>query len=146
MPNASAIAHSTATPESVFRHLAVAEAWPLWMRLPARARRALAGAPDPNGVGAVRSIFPVKEKVVAYEPNTHYAYVMLTPTPMKNYRADITLTPKDGGTRIEYAASADPRIPGTGAVVAASLRWATKTLARLLASHAERCKADCPAR
>ncbi|GAA3227548.1 hypothetical protein GCM10010468_56430 [Actinocorallia longicatena] len=105
----------------------------------ARARRATAGTPDPNGVGAVRAIFPVKEKVVAYEPSTHYAYVMIGFTPIRNYRADVRLTPKNGGTEIEYAASGEG--PGAGAV----LRFATRTLAKLLAGHASRCKPGCPA-
>lgn len=141
---ASATITTTASPETVFKHLAVAEAWPKWMRLPVKARRAVNGTPDLDGAGAVRAIFPVKEKVVAYEPNSHYAYMMISPSPMKNYRADVRLTPKDGGTLIEYSAQADPLIPGSAKVVAASLRFATKTLSELLAKHAARCAPGCP--
>ncbi|GAB3684935.1 SRPBCC family protein [Actinocorallia lasiicapitis] len=145
MPNASATVTTSAAPETVFRHLAVAEAWPVWMRLPVRARRTVAGTPDPNGLGAVRLIFPIKERVVAYEPSGHYAYVMINISPIKGYRADVRLTPKDGGTQIEYAAVGDPAIPAAGALVGAGLRFATRTLAKLLAAHTAKCRPGCPA-
>lgn len=143
---AAATAETTAAPDLVFAHLAVAEAWPRWLRLPSRARRVQDGAPDANGVGAVRSIFPVRERVVAFEPGVRYAYIMVSPSPIRFYRADVRLTPKDGGTSIEYAAQGDPLIPGTGPLIRGGLRAGTRLLARLLARHTAACPDGCPAR
>jgi len=144
---ASASAVTMASPDQVFRHLATAEAWPLWMRVPTRSRRSRSGAPDPDGVGAVRSIFPMRERVVAYEPPVHYAYVMETPLPIKGYRADVRLAPMEGGgTRIEWAAKGDAVVPGTGAVVGFVLGFLTRQLARSLARHASACGGKCPVR
>jgi uncharacterized protein YndB with AHSA1/START domain len=144
---AEASAVTTASPEQVFRHLAKAEAWPVWMRIPTRSRRARAGAPDPDGVGAVRAIFPMREEVVAYEPDVHYAYRMVTPTPIRDYRADVRLVPLEGGgTRIEWSARGGAVIPGTGAIVGLGLRFATRRLSAALARHTSACGGKCPVR
>jgi len=144
---AVATAVTSAPPEQVFRHLAMAEAWPVWMRIPTRSRRALSGAPDPDGVGAVRAIFPMRERVVAYEPSSHYAYEMVSLTPFKDYRADVRLSPTpEGGTLIEWSARAGARIPGTGGIVGFGLRFATRQLSRSLAAHASGCGGKCPVR
>lgn len=144
---AAASAVTSASPEQVFRHLAKAEAWPVWMRIPTPARRARSGAPDPDGVGAVRSLFPVREEVVAYEPSVHYAYRMVTPSPIKDYRADVRLSlVEGGGTRIDWSARGGALIPGTGAVVGFMLRFVTRQLARSLARHAAACGGKCPLR
>lgn len=142
---AAASAVTTAPPDQVFRHLAMAEAWPVWMRLPAPARRARAGAPDPDGVGAIRAIFPVREQVVAYEPFSHYAYTMVSFSPIKDYRADVRLSPADGGgTLIEWSAQGGALIPGTAPLVGLGLRFATRQLSRMLARHASACGPGCP--
>ncbi|MEO3787802.1 SRPBCC family protein [Actinocorallia sp. B10E7] len=144
---AIASAITSAPPAQVFRHLATAEAWPVWMRVPTRSRRARSGAPDPDGVGAVRAIFPMREQVVAYEPPAHYAYTMLTLTPFKDYRADVRLSPTpEGGTLIEWSARAGARVPGTGAIVGFGLRFLTRRLSSSLAEHASACGGKCPVR
>ncbi|WP_106403431.1 SRPBCC family protein [Actinocorallia populi] len=144
---ASASAVTTASPEQVFRHLAEAGAWPVWMRVPTRSRRARSGAPDPDGVGAVRAIFPMRERVVAYEPPAHYAYVMETPMPIRDYRADVRLTPLDGGgTRIDWEARGGAVVPGTGALVGRTLGLLTRWLSGSLAEHASACGGKCPVR
>ncbi|MCD0453169.1 SRPBCC family protein [Actinocorallia sp. API 0066] len=145
LQTASFSALTTAAPDRVFRHLAVAEAWPVWMRLPTRGRRAAAGAPEPDGVGAIRAIFPVREQCVAYTQDEYYAYVMLFPKIVKGYRADVRLTSKGDGTLLEWTAEGSSYVPGTNAVVRAGLRFATKTLTRLLVKHAARCTPSCPA-
>ncbi|ROO90173.1 polyketide cyclase/dehydrase/lipid transport protein [Actinocorallia herbida] len=145
LQNATFSALTAAAPDRVFRHLAIAEAWPVWMRLPTKARRAVDGAPEPDGVGAVRAIFPVREQCVAYTQDEHYAYVMLFPRPIKGYRADVRLTPKGDGTLVEWNGQGAPYIPGTGPLVRGVLSFAARVLATLLVRHAARCEPGCPA-
>ena len=99
------------------------------------------GSPDPEGVGAVRRFtrFGVgsKEEVVAYDPPGHLSYCILSGFPVRNYRADVTLTADGSGTRIEWAGSYDPKWPGTGRVLAGVLPAMMQRFARDLAAHAD---------
>lgn len=86
------------------------------------------GAPDRNGLGAVRRITApgpmpaIVEEVVAFEPGTRLGYRARSGVPFKNYGGDVVLTPTPGGTRIDYAISLDERLPfverGAAALVA----------------------------
>src|SRR5690606_36109618 len=61
-------ATSTATPEELFRHLAVPEAWGAWGRFPTPAKQIRKGDTTAYGVGTVKKIWPATEQTVAYEP------------------------------------------------------------------------------
>jgi hypothetical protein len=139
-------ATSPASPDVIFRHLAVAEAWTVWGRLPRpmRAVRERAGDKEPDGVGAIRRIRVVREEVVAYDPPHLYAYVALAGLPFDDYRADVTLA-ADDETTIRWQARFERRIPGTGPALRLFATWILRTLARRLAKHAERCEPGCPA-
>ena len=139
-------ATSRADPEVIFKHLAVAEAWSEWGPFPSRARRERAGAPTPNGVGAVRAIPPARERVVEYDPPHHYAYVAVSGLPVKEYRADVTLRSQGPVTLIRWEAAFEPRFPGTGGLLRFGLDRMLSTLAGRLARHSERCEPGCPAR
>ena len=56
---------------------------------------------------------------------------------MKSYRADVALTPVEGGTHIRWSSRFEPSIPGTGALMRLYLGRIVAGLARRLAAHAE---------
>ncbi|MQY07469.1 SRPBCC family protein [Actinomadura macrotermitis] len=132
--------------EAIFNHIAVAEAWNVWGRFPTRAHRERDGAPEPNGVGAVRRIFPARERVVAYEPSTRYSYVALAGLPLRRYRADVTLEPRGEGTRVEWSGSFEPLVPGTGPLAKVVMGRMLGSFTSGLARHMERCEPGCPGR
>jgi hypothetical protein len=100
------------------------------------------GEPAPDGVGAVRHFtrFGVgsREEVVVWDPPHHLAYRILRGFPVRNYRANVTLTAEGGGTRIEWVGTFDPKLPGSGPVLDAVLRRMMQRFADGLAAHAER--------
>jgi uncharacterized protein YndB with AHSA1/START domain len=75
------------------------------------------GAPDRNGLGAVRRITApgpmpaIVEEVVAFEPGKTLGYRALSGVPFKNYGGTVTLTPEGASTRIDYAITLDERVP-----------------------------------
>jgi len=99
------------------------------------------GAPEPDGVGAVRKFtrFGVgsREEVVAWDPPGHLAYRILSGFPVRNYRADITLTSQGGGTRIEWSGTYDPKWPGTGGILASVVPAMMQRFADSLAAYAD---------
>lgn len=99
------------------------------------------GSPEPDGVGAIRRFtrFGVgsREEVVAWDPPGHLAYRILSGFPVRNYLADVTLTPDGTGTRIEWAGRYDPKWPGTGRVLAAVLAFMMQRFTDDLAAYAD---------
>ena len=115
---------SSAPVDVVWPLLGRASRWREWSVL-TRSELERDGAPDPDGVGAVRrfSAYGVgsREEVVAWDPPHHLAYRILSGFPVRNYRSDVTLEPAGTGTRIEWAGSFDPQVPGTGRLIEAVL-------------------------
>ena len=113
-------ARSSASPAVVFAVLVDGPGWQRWTSL-GHATYEVEGQPAPHGVGAVR-LFGAgfgpksREQVVEYEPDHHFAYISLSgPLPMKDYRADVRLTPEaDGGTHISWKGSLRSSMPGMG--------------------------------
>ena len=48
------------------------------------------------------------------EPGRAFSYVLEAGLPLRDYRAAVTLTPGDGGTRIAWRSTFRPKVPGTG--------------------------------
>lgn len=97
---------------------------------------------DPvGGVGAVRRLglgpMVSHERVVEHEAPRRLAYVVDSPAPYRDYRAEVTLaaTP-EGGTDIRWASSFEPIVPGTGRVLRWFLRAVVRSFARNLAQRA----------
>jgi uncharacterized protein YndB with AHSA1/START domain len=130
---------SEAPPARVFEVLADAPRWKDWARF-SRSEYEREGDPPPHGVGAVRRfgsrVAASREEVVAYEPPHHFAYVLLSGLPVRNYRADVNLTPDGAGTRITWTSTFEPKIPGTGRIMSAFLGSVVRDFARRLARHA----------
>ncbi|REE98231.1 SRPBCC family protein [Thermomonospora umbrina] len=137
---------STASPDLLFAHVAVAEAWSVWSGMPLPARRLRPGFGALDGVGAIRRIGPVREETVTFDPPGHYAYRMLAGLPVDDYRADVTFEPREGGgTTIRWEARFASRVPGTGAPLRSVMERVILRFARRIGAHAERCGAGCPA-
>jgi len=104
------------------------------------------GQPPPDGVGAIRrlGIPPLgsREEVVEWDPPSHLGYVILSGMPVRNYRADIFLEDRVAGdgiskmTVIDWSATFDAKVRGTGPLVKAVLRTVIARFAKRAARHA----------
>jgi uncharacterized protein YndB with AHSA1/START domain len=80
------------------------------------------GENSPRGVGAVQVLRSAQrymgrhttsvERILEVEEGQHLAYTVIGGMPVRNYRADVTLTPDAGGTRIRWAATWDNTLLG----------------------------------
>lgn len=136
------VEHSAAPPERVWALLADARGWPSWARVP-RADLAREGEPPPDGVGALRRFgmgrLRTTEEIVVFDAPRHLAYELRRGMPVVGYRADVTLEPDSGGTRITWASRMDrSTVPGGDAFFAWFLRSFIRDTARRLARAAER--------
>jgi len=133
-------ARSTAPVEVVWPLLGEARRWREWSFLSASILER-EGAPDPDGVGAVRRFTRYRvgsrEEVVAWDPPHHLGYRILSGFPVRDYRADVTLEAAGTGTRIEWAGSYTPRWPGTGPLLQAVLPRLMQRFADDVARYAD---------
>jgi uncharacterized protein YndB with AHSA1/START domain len=95
------------------------------------------GDDAPHGVGAVRWLrmgrTTTVERIVAVEPGRRQAYTVVRGIPVRNYRAEVTLTPTGGGTHIRWAATWDATF--LGRIVRRKLRQVYPDIvARLIAA------------
>jgi Polyketide cyclase / dehydrase and lipid transport len=95
------------------------------------------GDDAPHGVGAVRWLrlgrTTTVERILAVEPGRWQAYTVVRGIPVRNYRAEVTLTPTADGTHIRWAATWDATI--LGRIVRRKLRQVYPDIvARLIAA------------
>jgi hypothetical protein len=76
------------------------------------------------------------ERIIDFQEGRSLAYTVVKGIPVRNYRADITLTPAAGGTRIHWAASWDQTLAGR--LVHRSLRVLYPQIVAGLAAAAEK--------
>lgn len=130
-------ARSAAPPERVWPLLADARSWTRWAGFEeAHVERG-------EGVGEVRRYrrgrVTGRDRVTAFEPPRLFAYEFLSGLPVRDYRAEVTLTPaSDAGTHIRWRSRFAPKIPGTGWLLRRRLRGFLAELAEGLAREAER--------
>lgn len=139
--NYESSARSGASPERVFDLLADATTWPRWLHpLVTVATWEREGTPAPGGVGAIRKVgrppLLAREQIVASEPARQLSYTILSGQPVRNYLADVFLTPDGPGTRITWRGTFEPVIPGTGPALAAMYHRLLGWFARRLAAYA----------
>lgn len=128
-------AHSPAPPERVFALLVDARSWPEWGRFDSMS---VVGEP---GVGEERHLVTGRvrnhERVVEVDPPHRFAYVSLSGLPVRDYRADVTLSEApDGGTDIRWQSCFRGKWPGAGPLVAFTLRRFIRQTADALARAA----------
>ncbi|MHB8466110.1 MAG: SRPBCC family protein [Acidimicrobiales bacterium] len=136
------LARSAADPKTVFDLLADIPAWAAWGKpLVPRSIRERDGAPDPNGVGAVRKAgglgIWVREEIVEYIPPVRLAYILVSGMPVRRYRSIVELEADPaGGTAIRWRSHFEPKIPGTGPLFRVLIKTEVGALARRLATRA----------
>lgn len=135
--------HAAAPTEAVFAVLADATRWHEWAGFSvATSEWEREGDPAPGGVGAIRKLgrAPMygREQITEYDAPVHMAYTILSGIPVRGYHADVDLRADEAGTTISWTAAFEPKLPGTGALLAAVLRHTVLGYARAAAAEAER--------
>ena len=134
-------ARSSAPLEVVWPLVGEAKRWKEWSFLD-RSELERTGAPDPDGVGALRRFSRLgvgsREEVVAWEPPRHLAYTIVSGMPVRSYRADVVLEPVGTGTAISWSVAFDERFSGTGSMLGLVLHSIITRFAKSLAAHADR--------
>jgi uncharacterized protein YndB with AHSA1/START domain len=131
---------------AIWALLADAAGWARWSAFIESSLDRAAPGPDPDGVGAIRRFksryTTTGEEVVAFEEARHLAYVVLSGMPIRDYRADVTLTPTaGGGTEITWHSTFRPKLPGTGHLIGSGLRRFMRELVADLRTEVERAPA-----
>lgn len=121
-----------APPAVVWEWLADHERMREWMPVAEVVRRR-PGHPDPDGLGAVRTVrcppLVTEERVVAWKPPERMEWELAEGAPVRALRGEVALTPTADGraTRVRWRVVFRPLVPGTG-------RW----LGRLFERQARR--------
>ena len=135
---------SSAPREAVFAVLADATRWHEWAgSMISVSEWEREGDPAPGGVGAVRRLGRspafAREQILEYDPPHHLAYTIVRGMPVRGYHADIDLLAASaGGTTIRWSGAFEPKVPGTGALLAAVLGRIVHGYATSAAAEAER--------
>ena len=129
-------ARSSASPEAVFALLADVSTWPRWAPFDASA------VEEGDGVGELRRFQrgrrTTRERVTALEPPRRLEYELVSGIPIRDYRAEVTLTPAAGGTEIRWHSRFNAKIPGTGGLARRGLQRFIEQTAEGLAREAEK--------
>ncbi|MDO8733280.1 MAG: SRPBCC family protein [Actinomycetota bacterium] len=137
----SASSASTASAEQVFALLAAGETWPQWSAIKSFALES-PGADSPEGVGAIRlwnsGLMAAREQVVELHSPTKFAYTLLSSklVAVRDYRADVDVTPTDSGCTVVWSAVFRPKLPGTGWFWKLALSKLSASLAKGVAQYA----------
>src|SRR5215472_13078723 len=104
-----------AAPEAVWKLVANADSYSEWGPWSASGYENL-GARAPDSAGVIRWMrygrTTTVEKVLESEPARRLVYTVVKGIPVRNYRAEVTLTPEGEGTRVRWTASWDRTLPG----------------------------------
>jgi uncharacterized protein YndB with AHSA1/START domain len=118
-----ATAWSPAPPPAVYALLVDGATWPTWSGHDA-AELIERGQGDGDGVGAIRVLHRgrtrSREKIVELVTDRRLGYTLLAGLPLRDYRANVDLTPEGDGTAIRWSSSFRSKVPGTGPI----FRWA----------------------
>lgn len=142
---------TAAVPEAVWALVSDATRYPEWGPWSAGGYRR-PGDTSERGPGAVQWLrssrrvflrYPVSiEKILEAEDGRHLAYTVIGDIPVRNYRADVTLTPAADGTHVRWAASWDATLAGR--LVGSALRKLYPQIVADLVTAAERQSGSSP--
>ena len=106
-----------APPSRVWPVLSDHEGMPRWLPVREVVRRR-SGSPEPNGVGAVRTIrgmgLVVEEQITGWKPEERFECMLTEGAPVRDHVAELILEPAEGGTLVRWCVRFRPLIPGTG--------------------------------
>jgi uncharacterized protein YndB with AHSA1/START domain len=141
-----------ATPAAVWALVSDATRYPEWGPWSAAGYQR-PGDDSPHGPGAVRWLrsarraylrYPTTiEKVLEADKDRRLVYTVTGGIPVRNYRAEVTLTPVADGTRVRWAANWDTTLAGR--LVQRGLRRYYPQIIAALVAAAERQPASSPA-
>lgn len=131
---------SSASAATVFALASDSMSYPIWSMI---GSCEILKPGDARGVGELRvfrtGFLALLEEVVEVAPDRRVSYVVHRGLPFRNYRADVDLEPiEGGGTSIRWRCSFYPKIRGTGWLLRGFMRYVLSSIARALASNAER--------
>jgi len=128
-----------AAPEAVWKLVANADRYSEWGPWSASGYENL-GAQAPDGAGVIRWMrygrTTTVEKVLESERARRLVYTVVKGIPVRNYRAEVTLSPVGEGTHIRWTANWDRTLPGR--VVHRTLRTLYPDIVGRLIAAAER--------
>jgi hypothetical protein len=109
---------STADPSTVYKLLAEGSTWPEWSPIGSFELQE-PGEGAPEGLNAIRVFRTGRttsvERLVELVPGRRLSYILLQGLPLRDYRADVDLTPaENGGTMIRWHSTFFPKRKGTG--------------------------------
>jgi hypothetical protein len=115
----SARGWTAASPAEVYRLLRDGASWPVWSPIDSFELER-AGADGGESLGAIRVFHTGRansyEEIVELEPDRRFSYALDHGLPLRGYRADVDLEPRDGGTAIHWRSSFHAKVPGTGGI------------------------------
>jgi len=128
-----------ATPEAVWELVTNARSYHKWGPWSAGGYENL-GDRAPDSAGVIRWFrygrTTTVEKVLESEPGRRLVYTVVKGIPVRNYRAEVTLTPQGDGIHIRWSASWDRTLPGR--IAHRRLRSIYPDVVRRLIAAAER--------
>ena len=134
-----------AAPEVVWELVANADSYSQWGPWSASGYENL-GAQAPDGAGVIRWMrygrTTTVEKVLVSQRGRRLVYTVVKGIPVRNYRAEVTLSPEGEGTHIRWAASWDRTL--SGRIVHRKLRSVYPDVVSRLIAAAERSAARAP--
>jgi uncharacterized protein YndB with AHSA1/START domain len=106
---------TTADPEAVWRLLGDSSTWPAWTPIDEYEPERPGGA---DGVGEIRRFrtgrVRIREEIVERADGRRLTYALLSGLALRDYRAEIDLTPAADGTEIRWHTTFRPKVPGSG--------------------------------
>ena len=132
--------HVNAAPDTVWEVVSDHTGMPQWTPF----RKAILeepGRPDPNGVGAIRSLHllgpPTREEVIEFDPPHRLRYRLLSGLPFRDYIGEITIESEGPDSRLSTDIRFRTRIPGTQVFGPIAIRIATRAAAHLAERRAK---------
>jgi hypothetical protein len=108
-------ATTTADPDAVWRLLGDSSTWPSWTPIESYALERSGGS---DGLGEIRAFttgrVTVREEIVERDDRRRLTYALLSGLALRDYRAEIDLTPGPEGTAIRWHTTFKPKVPGSG--------------------------------